>query len=70
MHSHLQLKPQPRCRWDLFVGRFIYLDGQKKQVPTPHSLFFCFLLGPVGLTMHLLTRAAVLKDAGTILDLD
>ena len=102
--------------WDLFVGRWIYMDGMKKNVPTPHSLFFCFrkiaepciahilrnlrrlerrrerhmrarhglsslqqrltrlsraVLGPVGLVLHLLTRAALLgSEKGSMLDLD
>jgi len=55
--------------WDLFVGRYVYLDGLDKEVPTPHSLFFTFLLGPLGLTFHLLTRAIVTKDASSILRL-
>ncbi|EKX46246.1 hypothetical protein GUITHDRAFT_107858 [Guillardia theta CCMP2712] len=52
--------------WDLFVGRYVYLDGLAKKIPTPHSLFFTFLLGPLGLTMHLITRAVVLKDASSL----
>lgn len=56
--------------WDLFVGRWIYLDGLKKDIPTPHSLFFCFLLGPLGLTMHLMTRAIVKKSLESLTSLD
>ena len=56
--------------WDLFVGRWIYLDGLKKSVPTPHSLFFCFLLGPLGLFIHFITRAAVTKNFSSMLSLD
>jgi hypothetical protein len=56
--------------WDLFVGRWIYLDGLKKDIPTPHSLFFCFLLGPLGLLMHLVTRALLKRDLGTFFNLD
>jgi hypothetical protein len=56
--------------WDLFVGRWIYLDGLKKEIPTPHSLFFCFLLGPLGLIIHLVTRALWKRDIGTLFNLD
>ena len=56
--------------WDLFVGRWIYLDGLKKDIPTPHSLFFCFLLGPLGLLIHLVTRAVLKRDPGTFFNLD
>mmetsp|Transcript_5240 Transcript_5240/g.12619 ORF Transcript_5240/g.12619 Transcript_5240/m.12619 type:complete len:241 (+) Transcript_5240:30-752(+) len=55
--------------WDLFVGRWIYLDGLEKEVPTPFSLMACFILGPVGMTAHLLTRAVWLKDPSSILKL-
>jgi hypothetical protein len=56
--------------WDLFVGRWIYLDGIKKNIPTPHSLFFCFLLGPFGLLLHFITRAVVKKDLSTLWTFD
>ncbi|CAM9790294.1 unnamed protein product [Discosporangium mesarthrocarpum] len=42
---------------DLFVGRWVYLDGQKNKVFTGHSLAICFLFGPAGVISHLLTRA-------------
>jgi len=35
------------------------LAGLEKNIPTPHSLFFTFLLGPLGLTFHLITRYAL-----------
>jgi Domain of unknown function (DUF4281) len=44
---------------DLFVGRYIYLEGQRTGVFTLHSLVFCLFFGPVGLLSHLLTTAIV-----------
>ena len=38
--------------WDLFAGRYIFLDGKEKKVPTFHSLLGAFALGPVGLLAH------------------
>lgn len=40
---------------DLFVGRWIYLQGQKKGIWTRHSLVLCLFAGPVGLLSHLIT---------------
>ncbi|BAZ67014.1 hypothetical protein NIES4106_17670 [Fischerella sp. NIES-4106] len=40
---------------DLFVGRYIYLQGQKTGVWTIHSLALCFFAGPMGLLSHILT---------------
>ncbi len=42
---------------DLFVGRWIYLEGQHTGVFTVHSIVFCLFFGPIGLLSHLLTRA-------------
>ncbi len=44
---------------DLFVGRWIFLEGWDKQVWTTHSLILCLFAGPVGLLSHLLTVAIV-----------
>lgn len=44
---------------DLFVGRWIYLEGRDKQVWTSHSLLLCLFAGPVGLLSHLFTVAVV-----------
>mmetsp|Transcript_32227 Transcript_32227/g.74372 ORF Transcript_32227/g.74372 Transcript_32227/m.74372 type:complete len:243 (-) Transcript_32227:84-812(-) len=41
--------------WDLFVGRWIYLDGQRRGIFTSHSVLFCNLIGPPGLLMHAIT---------------
>jgi hypothetical protein len=40
---------------DLFVGRWIYWQGQKTEVWTIHSLILCLFAGPVGLLSHILT---------------
>ena len=42
---------------DLFVGRWIYWQGQEKQIWTIHSLIFCLFFGPVGLLSHIITAA-------------
>ena len=41
---------------DLFVGRWIYLEGQRTGVWTVHSLAFCLFAGPLGLLSHILTH--------------
>ncbi|CAM9568593.1 unnamed protein product [Scytosiphon promiscuus] len=41
---------------DLFIGRWVYLDGRKNNVFTKHSLLLCYLFGPVGFLSHLCTR--------------
>lgn len=40
---------------DLFVGRWIYLQGQDKGIFTRHSLALCLFAGPIGLLSHLTT---------------
>jgi len=47
--------------FDLFVGRWIYLQGQDERVFTRHSLAFCLFAGPLGLLVHLITRAVTLR---------
>ena len=42
---------------DLFVGRWIYWQGQQTGVWTSHSLAFCLFAGPVGLLSHIVTAA-------------
>jgi Domain of unknown function (DUF4281) len=44
---------------DLFVGRYIYLEGQAKGIITIHSLILCLFFGPIGLLSHLVTSAIV-----------
>jgi hypothetical protein len=43
--------------FDLFVGRWIYWQGQEKGVFTRHSLVLCLFAGPLGLLSHLITDA-------------
>ncbi|GAX35406.1 ABA4-like family protein [Nodularia sp. NIES-3585] len=40
---------------DLFVGRWIYLEGQKTGIWTIHSIALCLFAGPLGLLSHILT---------------
>ncbi|MBW4644324.1 MAG: DUF4281 domain-containing protein [Goleter apudmare HA4340-LM2] len=40
---------------DLFVGRWIYWEGQKTGIWTFHSLAFCLFAGPLGLLSHIFT---------------
>jgi len=40
---------------DLFVGRWIYWEGQRTDVWTVHSLALCLFAGPMGLLSHILT---------------
>lgn len=42
---------------DLFVGRWIYWQGQTKGLWTIHSLLLCLFAGPVGLLSHIITQA-------------
>jgi hypothetical protein len=41
---------------DLFVGRWIYWEGQRTGVWTIHSLVFCLFARPIGLLSHILTQ--------------
>ena len=40
---------------DLFVGRWIYWQGQRTGVWTIHSLILCLFAGPMGLLSHIIT---------------
>lgn len=42
---------------DLFVGRWIYWEGQRTGVWTRHSLVLCLFAGPMGLLSHIVTAA-------------
>ena len=42
--------------FDLFVGRWIYFEGQRTGVWTRHSLVLCLFAGPMGLLSHILTQ--------------
>ena len=41
--------------WDFFVGTFIWQDGIKRKIFTPHSVLLTNLIGPPGLMLHFLT---------------
>lgn len=41
---------------DLFVGRYIYWQGQEKSIWTIHSLILCLFAGPIGLFSHIITN--------------
>lgn len=41
---------------DLFVGRWIYWQGQQSSIWTVHSLLLCLFAGPIGLLSHIVTR--------------
>ncbi|BAY33239.1 hypothetical protein NIES2107_51340 [Nostoc carneum NIES-2107] len=40
---------------DLFVGRWIYWEGQKNGIWTIHSLALCLFAGPLGVLSHIFT---------------
>jgi Domain of unknown function (DUF4281) len=46
---------------DMFVGRWIYWEGQRTGVWTRHSLALCFFAGPMGLLSHIVTAAIAQK---------
>ncbi|MEB3827429.1 ABA4-like family protein [Phormidium sp. CCY1219] len=46
---------------DLFVGRWIYWQGQQTKVWTIHSLAFCLFAGPMGLLSHIITAGIAKK---------
>jgi hypothetical protein len=46
---------------DLFVGRWIYWEGQKTGILTIHSLILCLFAGPIGVLSHILTVAILKK---------
>jgi hypothetical protein len=50
---------------DLFIGRYIYMDGLNRRVPTWHSLFITFGGGPLGFVLHAITCAVFSKPAPT-----
>ncbi|NEP50941.1 MAG: DUF4281 domain-containing protein [Moorea sp. SIO3C2] len=41
--------------FDLFVGRWIYWQGQQAGIWTIHSLILCLFAGPIGLLSHIIT---------------
>jgi hypothetical protein len=53
---------------DLFVGRWIYWEGQRTGVWTLHSLILCLFAGPTGLLSHILTHWISQKLAPAVPD--
>lgn len=45
---------------DFFQAREVLRDGLKNNIPTAHSLALCFMFGPIGLLVHLITRSITL----------
>lgn len=41
---------------DLFLGRYIYWQGQNDKIWTIHSLILCLFAGPMGFLSHIITR--------------
>ena len=56
--------------FDLFVGRWIYWQGQNTGVFTRHSLVLCLFAGPMGLLSHLITDALWQRFAAADLSTD
>lgn len=48
--------------WDLFIGRYIWLDGLKRGIFTSHSVLLSNLIGPPGLLLHFVTCLLVGKE--------
>lgn len=42
---------------DLFVGRWVYWEGQRTGVWSRHSILLCLFAGPLGLLSHIVTAA-------------
>lgn len=40
------------------------MDGLRQMVPTAHSVWLCFMVGPLGLLSHIITRWVVHKTRG------
>ncbi|PSB23928.1 ABA4-like family protein [Stenomitos frigidus] len=53
---------------DLFVGRWIYWEGQRTGVWTVHSLLLCLFAGPIGLLSHILTTWLTPKPSSVTID--
>jgi hypothetical protein len=50
---------------DLFVGRWIYFEGQKTNVWTIHSLTLCLFAGPLGLLSHIITSYLIKRSSNS-----
>eukprot|EP00775_Hariotina_reticulata_P010512 gene10512-10671_t len=49
---------------DFLTARAVLMDGLRQLVPTAHSVLLCFMVGPLGLLSHLVTRMVVHKTRG------
>mmetsp|Transcript_27468 Transcript_27468/g.36010 ORF Transcript_27468/g.36010 Transcript_27468/m.36010 type:complete len:254 (-) Transcript_27468:139-900(-) len=56
--------------WDLFVGRWIWMDGLKRGIFTPHSVLLTNLIGPPGFLLHAVTCALTGKGLPSTVNLD
>lgn len=50
---------------DLFAARQVYHDGLQNGIETRHSVSLCLLFCPIGIVIHLLTKA-VLRSAAVL----
>ena len=41
--------------WDLFVGRYVWMDGLRRGIFTAPAVLFCNLIGPPGLLIYWIT---------------
>jgi hypothetical protein len=48
--------------WDLLIGRWIWLDGLRRNIFTSHSVLLANLIGPPGLLLHFATCAITGKE--------
>jgi Domain of unknown function (DUF4281) len=53
---------------DLFVGRWIYEEGQRSGIWTVHSLVLCLFAGPMGLLSQIVTQAVAERFFGNRAD--
>lgn len=52
--------------FDLFVGRWVYLDGRSRNISawfTSPILFLVLMLGPVGFLLYLVVRTVVVRQS-------
>ncbi|KAF8072604.1 U3 small nucleolar RNA-associated-like protein [Scenedesmus sp. PABB004] len=49
---------------DFLTARAVLMDGLRQLVPTAHSVLLCFMVGPLGLLSHVLTRLVVHRLRG------
>ena len=49
---------------DLFQARYVHLDALRCGVPAAHSVVLCFMVGPLGLLSHLVTKSVVAQRRG------